>query len=376
MQKLTIKEIDQLLFTGKLNEDDLKILERDKRKGVKELLKKYYRAKQETEDELKRLQKLKEYELEARESGFSVIAGVDEAGRGPLAGPVVAAAVILPMDIDFIGLDDSKKMSVKMRDMLYEQIKEEAIDIGVGIAEADVIDEINIYQATMKAMRTALSSLYLTPEYILVDGFPVKAISIPQKALKKGDSLSISIAAASVVAKVTRDRIMDKLDRQYPQYGFARNKGYGTGEHRMALQKYGASPIHRRSFFLGNNQEPLTDNKRKRGTDGESIAAGHLKKMGYEIIQRNYRCPVGEIDLIAMDGEYTVFIEVRTRWSNRFGTPEESVTAAKRDRLSKIAQYYMTKKLRREVPCRLDFIGLELDKRDQVTRLNHIKDIR
>ncbi len=263
MKNLTIKKICELLESGQLKEDQVKALQHDKRKGVKELLKKNTRLMQKQQDELNRLNMLRKYEYRARESGFSVIAGVDEAGRGPLAGPVVAAAVILPLDIDFIGLNDSKKMTAKMRDLLYEQIDREAVDIGIGIVEANVIDSINIYQATLQAMRNALSNLYLSPEYILVDGFPIPDISYPQKAIKQGDSLSLSIAAASVIAKVTRDRIMQKLDQEYPQYGFARHKGYGTTEHRMALQLHGPSPIHRRSFFLGESLLIKVDNEKK-----------------------------------------------------------------------------------------------------------------
>lgn len=188
--------------------------------------------------------------------GVTIIAGLDEAGRGPLAGPVVAAAVVLPirmlnqgLPVDLVGLNDSKKLTDKQRERFFEAILGlNELDHGIGIVDADVIDKVNILRATHLAMTNALSKLRQTPQHALVDGFPVPNLGIPQTALVKGDSRSYSIAAASVLAKVTRDRLMCEYDKLYPHYGFAKHKGYPTPEHLAALIRYGPCPIHRQSF--------------------------------------------------------------------------------------------------------------------------------
>jgi ribonuclease HII len=202
------------------------------------------------QDETERLLQMSEYENRARAAGFSAIAGIDEAGRGPLAGPVVAAAVILPEACFLYGLNDSKKLTPKARERLYEQITQNAVAWGTGSAEPDEIDEINILNAAKRSMARAVAALDLRPDCLLIDAITIPGISIPQYPIIKGDALSVSIAAASVVAKVTRDRIMEAYDARYPEYGFAKHKGYGTREHYAALVKYGASPIHRLSFRL------------------------------------------------------------------------------------------------------------------------------
>ena len=180
--------------------------------------------------------------------GFQRIAGLDEAGRGPLAGPVVAAAVILPRDAVFPGLRDSKKLSALRRERFFEEIGRRAVAIGIGMVEPEVIDRINILQATILAMRRALEGLAVTPDYLLIDALTLPGFQIPQKALIRGDDLSQTIAAASVMAKVTRDRRMLEYDRLYPEYHFGAHKGYGTAEHLQALERFGPSPIHRRTF--------------------------------------------------------------------------------------------------------------------------------
>jgi ribonuclease HII len=184
----------------------------------------------------------------ASNQGYRVVAGVDEAGRGPLAGPVVAAAVILPESFDLPGLNDSKQLSAKKRNQLYPLIHEQALAVGVGVSRADEIDQINILQATLKGMTRAIKRLSLSPDFLLVDGITPIPIEIEQKTLKKGDSRSLSIAAASVVAKVVRDRIMVAYDQRFPEYGFAGHKGYGTQQHRDAVAKYGPCVCHRRTF--------------------------------------------------------------------------------------------------------------------------------
>ena len=189
-----------------------------------------------------------EFEQEARRCGYRRIAGVDEAGRGPLAGPVVAAAVILPVRCRLIGVDDSKQLSVSERDRLYTVILERAVLVGVGSATAEEIDQINILEATKLAMRRALAELSPAPDYVLIDAVSLTGVAMPVRPIIKGDALSLSIAAASIVAKVTRDRVMAQFHAAYPQYNFLSHKGYGTEEHLARLAEYGPSPIHRRTF--------------------------------------------------------------------------------------------------------------------------------
>ena len=190
-------------------------------------------------------------EFENKYSDLAYVAGIDEAGRGPLAGPVVAAAVILPKDIFLPFLNDSKKVTEKRRDVLFDEIKQNAIAYGIGIASNTLIDEINILQATYEAMREAINALEKTPDVLLVDAVHIPDINIKQVGIVKGDAKSVNIAAASILAKVTRDRIMVEYDKIYPEYGFASNKGYGTATHIEALKEVGPCAIHRKSF-IGN----------------------------------------------------------------------------------------------------------------------------
>ena len=201
------------------------------------------------EAELARLEALSSYERHWRAQGYAVIAGTDEAGRGPLAGPVVAAAVILPPDCRILGVNDSKQLSEKKREALFDEIQEKAVSFGIGIVSAQVIDEINILQATYEAMRKAIEALSVKPDLLLADAVTIPRLSLPQQAIIKGDAKSVSIAAASILAKVTRDRMMKEYDLLYPSYGFAQNKGYGAAAHVEALKTYGPCPIHRRSFL-------------------------------------------------------------------------------------------------------------------------------
>lgn len=187
------------------------------------------------------------YEKELRSKGIKLIAGVDEVGRGPLVGPVVAAAVILKDDFSLDGLTDSKKLSEKKRDMFYEEIKKQALAIGVGIIDEKVIDEVNIYEATKLAMKQAIDKLDIKPEHVLIDAMPLE-LDIPTTSIIKGDLKSITISAASVIAKVTRDRMLYELDEKYPMYDFKNNKGYPTKKHLEAIEKYGILDEHRRSY--------------------------------------------------------------------------------------------------------------------------------
>lgn len=199
------------------------------------------------EAEKQRIEELKKYEKEYAE--YEYICGIDEVGRGPLAGPVVAGAVILPKDCDILYINDSKKLSEKKREELYDQIMEKAVAVGIGYASCERIDEINILQATYEAMREAISNLKVKPDILLNDAVTIPGVDIKQVPIIKGDAKSISIGAASIIAKVTRDRLMVSYDEVFPEYKFASNKGYGSAAHIAALKEIGPCPIHRKSFI-------------------------------------------------------------------------------------------------------------------------------
>jgi len=188
------------------------------------------------------------FENKAFQKGFSRIAGIDEAGRGPLAGPVVSAAVIIPISLQIPGISDSKKLTPKKRNCLYEKIYDLAISVGIGIVDPFEIDRINILQAALLSMAMAVENLAPQPDCLLIDGIFLISSALPQEAIPKGDALSVSIAAASIVAKVTRDRLMERYHQDYPQFGFSKHKGYPTKAHKEAIRKFGCCPIHRRSF--------------------------------------------------------------------------------------------------------------------------------
>lgn len=224
----------------------------DSRSGVKKLLARYQKKAADLEKEKKRLEQMKVYERTYEHLGY--VCGIDEVGRGPLAGPVVACAVILPEDCEILYLNDSKKLSEAKREELYEKIMEQAVSVGIGMAGPERIDEINILQATYEAMRQAVYELKIVPQILLNDAVTIPGLNFPQVPIIKGDAKSISIAAASIVAKVTRDRMMVEYDAQMPEYGFASNKGYGSTSHIEALKKYGPTAIHRTTFiknFIG-----------------------------------------------------------------------------------------------------------------------------
>ena len=219
----------------------------DQRSGVVSLISKYKKQEEKLNAEIRRMEDM--YIYERKYADFEYICGIDEVGRGPLAGPVVAGAVILPKDCDILYLNDSKKLSEKMRESLYDEIMEKAIATGIGIVGPNVIDEINILQATYEAMRVAISKLKIQPTLLLNDAVTIPEVSIRQVPIIKGDAKSASIAAASVIAKVTRDRLMEQYEEVLPGYGFASNKGYGSAAHIQAIQQLGATPIHRQSFI-------------------------------------------------------------------------------------------------------------------------------
>lgn len=223
--------------------------EKDTRTGVKALVQRAVRRQEAYEKELSRIDSMKKYER--KYAAFSCICGIDEVGRGPLAGPVVAGAVILPKDCTILYLNDSKQLSEKKREELYAVIMEKALATGLGFVGPERIDEINILQATYEAMRQAVDKLAYRPDLLLNDAVTIPNVSIKQVPIVKGDAKSISIAAASIIAKVTRDRMMTEYGQVYPEYGFASNKGYGSKAHIEAIRKYGPTPIHRKSF-IGN----------------------------------------------------------------------------------------------------------------------------
>ncbi|OJG86051.1 ribonuclease HII [Enterococcus silesiacus] len=202
---------------------------------------------QRHEKELALFAEMQEFENKAHAQGHRLIVGIDEVGRGPLAGPVVAAAVILPEGFNLLGVNDSKKLSAKKRDELYNEIQNQAISIGIGMVDHNKIDEINIYQASKLAMGIALEDLCFIPDYLLIDAMKLD-VNIPQESIIKGDARSISIASASIVAKVVRDRLMEDYAKMYPGYGFEHNAGYGTKEHLLGIQQQGICAIHRKTF--------------------------------------------------------------------------------------------------------------------------------
>ena len=244
----TIKEIKECLSTiDRLDHPLFEELILDGRAGVQAAISKRKRELQKQVDEDLRLEKMLAYEKELYAQGIHLIAGVDEVGRGPLAGPVVAAAVILPKACKIPGLNDSKKIPKSKHKEIYEAVFQNAIAIGIGIKDNHVIDQVNIYEATKLAMMEAIGQLDPRPQHLLIDAMKLD-LPISQTSIIKGDANSLSIAAASIVAKVTRDQMMEKFDREYPGYDFAQNAGYGTAKHLAGLDQLGVTPIHRRSF--------------------------------------------------------------------------------------------------------------------------------
>ena len=223
------------------------LYQEDERKGVQNFLLSQQKKVDKYYQEIERIENLCQYEKEY--SQYDFICGIDEAGRGPLAGPVVAGAVILPKDCEILYLNDSKKLSAAKREELYDEIMEKAVAAAVGMASPARIDEINILQATYEAMREAISKLAVEPGILLNDAVTIPEMVIPQVPIIKGDAKSVSIAAASILAKVTRDRLMVEYDKVMPEYGFAGHKGYGSKEHIEAIKKYGPTPIHRKTFI-------------------------------------------------------------------------------------------------------------------------------
>ena len=318
-----------------------------------------------------------EYENKLWQAGKQNIAGIDEAGRGPLAGPVVAAAVVFDPDTELIdGVTDSKKITEKRREKLYDLIEQKAKAIGIGIVECDEVDKINILQATHKSMRMAIGRLKLKVDHILVDGRGIPDKIYPQTAIVGGDRICYSISAASIIAKVYRDRIMREMDTVFPGYGFANHKGYGTQQHLDAIIKLKPCPIHRKSF--AGVREHVFDlvklkNSRLLGKYGEDLAAYYLYKKGFQIVQRNFHAGVyGEIDIITKKDDLLCFVEVKTQRRNIYGPPESWVDERKMEQLGLIADAYLSQHPELELNCRFDVVGVTLQPKGY--HINHLED--
>jgi len=340
-------------------EDIARALGEDSRAGARALASWCLRRRRHLASLEKRFASRWRYERAARRAGFRVVAGLDEAGRGPLAGPVVAAAVILPRGFRAPELDDSKRLSPAQRERLYEQVTTEAIAVGVGAAGPRAVDGLNVLQATYLAMRRAVKRLDPRPDLVLVDGFEAPRLGLPQRAIRGGDAASNSIAAASVVAKVTRDRIIDILDRRYPGYGFAGHKGYGTRAHIDAILRLGPCPAHRATFSpVAAAPGARHDPARRRGAWAEDEAVRVLRRSGYRIVERNYRCERGEIDIVAEQDGVIAFVEVRCRSTASTCPPEESVGEAKRARIALAAAHYVAARACPDAACRFDVVAI------------------
>lgn len=308
---------------------------------------------------------------------MALIAGVDEAGRGPLAGPVVAAAVILPNYYDLKGLDDSKKLTPKKRSQLFVEIQHQATAIGVGVVAAAEIDKTNILQATHQAMKMALGRLKPRPDQAVIDGHALPTQIIPNKGVIKGDQTIDVIKAASIIAKVTRDNMMEQYDIIFPAYGFRKHKGYGTREHMDKLRLNKACVIHRKSFKPVASAMPTLSWLRKEGRIGqwgEQTAAVYLLERGYEIVAMNVHCdPYGEIDIIAEKDGIIIFVEVKTYSKKQLGTPAQNIDQNKLKKLeAAIHKYVVDMKVKKDIF--LDVICVYL--KPSIPMFEHFKGIR
>ena len=306
-----------------------------------------------------------------------IIAGVDEAGRGPLAGPVVAAAVILPNSYNLEGLDDSKKVTPKKRSQLFVEIQHQATAISVGVVAAADIDKTNILQATQQAMKMALGRLKPRPDQAVIDGYALPTQIIPNKGVIKGDQTVDVIKAASIIAKVTRDNMMEQYDIIFPVYGFKKHKGYGTREHMDKLRLNKACAIHRKSFkpvAAAMPTLPWLWKEGRIGQWGEQVAAVYLIERSYEILSMNVHCaPYGEIDIIAEKDGIIIFVEVKTYSKKQLGTPAQNFDQNKLNKLeAAINKYAVYMKVEKDIS--LDVICVYLQ--PSAPKFKHFKGIR
>ena len=317
-----------------------------------------------------------------REKGFSRIAGVDEAGRGPLAGPVVAAAVILPEAFTYHPLDDSKRMTPEAREKAFEAITAGATAWSVASASAAEIDRNNILGAVHLAIDRALKALEPAADFALVDGRPLTACPVPHRAIVKGDRRCRAIAAASVIAKVTRDRIMRELDRRYPGYGFDDHKGYSTPDHIAALRRLGPSPIHRRSFGRRRGQLDLLAGIRvvpdahRWGREAERLVAADYASRGYEVLYTRWRGGGGELDLVCRRKRELVVVEIKAARGSSAGAPMEWLSSEQRRRWRKAAVALLRSgKVGSGLDLRFDLVGVQAraDAEPAITRFEGVE---
>ncbi len=366
--RATVAQIEAALTASGAGRRVIALLEQDRRAGVRRLALRERRRYRDRRAEGRRRRRLRDLEDRYWQQGPLRLAGVDEVGRGCLAGPVVAAAVVLPPEaaeaFELFDLDDSKVLDAPTRGRLRDEILEIAITWAVAPVAAEVIDRINILEASMEAMRLAISALDPEPDRILVDGARVPGSGLPETAIVDGDARSISIAAASVVAKEYRDRLMSDFHREFPEYGFATNKGYASPTHREALSRHGPCPLHRRTFSpLARQEQPCLDLGADTGRDGETVAADYLRGKGYRILHHRYRAAGGEIDLIVSGDGCCVFVEVKStdRSSDR---PEDRVRRDKRRKLIHCARQFVERSAPAETTeYRFDVVAVDLSSR-------------
>lgn len=303
------------------------------------------------------------FEINVRKKGFARIAGIDEAGRGPLAGPVAAAAAVLGSNVPE-GINDSKKLSPERREIIYQELTNGDTDFGIGFVEQTDIDKMNILQATVLAMKKAIGALQEPPEYLLVDGKYLPEFLYPADAITDGDARCQSIAAASIIAKVARDRMMKRLDPFFPEYGFAQHKGYGTKAHREAIMKYGPTPLHRLTFGGVREYLPKLRKERKAlGKWGEDHACLYLWKKGAKMVKRNfYAGKEGEIDIIVFLENTLRFIEVKTGASRDFSDPEEWVDKYKEEKIFEVSEFFLYEHEEfQDYSCQFDLAAVEVN---------------
>lgn len=350
----TIDEIKEYFKTVQISAycEYYDILLSDSRKNVISFAYQLKKREETYIKELNRIDNMIKAQSELFESETFAVAGIDEVGRGPLAGPVVACAVIMNSNEKILHINDSKKLSEKMREELYAQIQQNALSIGIGIVDNVRIDKINILNATKEAMKIAVVNLNIKPDALIIDAVKLP-VDIMQKNPNKADEKYYSVAAASIIAKVTRDNMMKEYAAKYPQYGFCENKGYGTSEHIEAIHKYGPCPIHRQSFIKNIS---LAAHSKTKGNCGEYEAKKYLLNKGYEIIGNNYSSPYGEIDIIFMDKEYLVFCEVKARKNSQYGTGAMAVGLDKINKITKTALAYITENEISDTDIRFDII--------------------
>ena len=408
---MTIAEIKTIVDgIDSASDPALKRLEKDGRQGVRKLVVARRRHLQRAAAEHERLDGLLELERRFWSNGAEHVAGIDEVGRGCLAGPVVVAAVILPCETVIDGLDDSKRLKPEQREDLYEVISSAAMAVGTGWVGAEEIDKINILEASMAAMRTALAALRPQPQVVLVDGNRLPGSGLQEHPVVDGDARSMSIAAASVLAKVDRDRRMVELDEIHPGYGFAGNKGYGSADHLEALRRLGPCPLHRRSFgpvadLIGRNESDsyrifaegidgcadvaelarigehvraakgdLSAGELKSlrrlyrlqvrrlddlGWRGEKVAVDYLRRRGYEIVEQRYRGAGGEVDVVARIGSTIAFVEVKGS-GDALSDPVARVDRRKRTHLTRAARRWLADRGRAEFDYRFDVVAVRL----------------